>query len=76
MDFCLQNWWLAPKGTPREHIDHIAGVLQKAMQSEYARKIMKDRMNTPTFLGPDELAIKLDKDYEMIAPVAKRAKRK
>jgi tripartite-type tricarboxylate transporter receptor subunit TctC len=76
VNFCLQNWWFAPKGTPRARIDHIAGVLQKAMGSAYAKKTMKERMNAPTFLGPDELAKKLDKDYAMIAPIAKKAKSK
>jgi putative tricarboxylic transport membrane protein len=76
VDFCLQNWWFAPKGTPRAHIDHMAGILKKAMGSAYVKKTMEDRMNAPTFLGPDELAKKLDKDYAMIAPIAKKAKSK
>lgn len=76
VNFCLQNWWFAPKGTPRAHIDFMAGVLKKAMASPYVLKTMKERMNAPTFLGPDELAAKLDKDYAMIAPIAKKAKKK
>ena len=76
VNFCLQNWWLAPKGTPWAHIDHMAGVLKKAMETDYVKKIMKDRMNSPTFLGPDELAKKLDADFAMIAPIAKKAKKK
>jgi len=76
VDFCLQNLWFAPKGTPRARIDHIAGILKKAMGSAYVKKTMKERMNAPTFLGPDELAKKLDEDYAMIAPIAKKAKSK
>lgn len=76
VNFCLQNWWFAPKGTPRDAIDHMAGVLKKAIATDYVKKVMKDRMNAPTFLGPDELAKKLDEDYSMIAPVAKKAKKK
>lgn len=76
VNFCLQNWWFAPKGTPRVAIDHMASVLKKAIATDYVKKTMKARMNAPTFLGPDELAKKLDEDYAMIAPVAKRAKKK
>ena len=76
VDFCLQNWWFAPKGTPRAAIDYMAGVLEKAMATDYVKKVMKDRMNSPTFLGPDDLAKKLDADYAMIEPVAKKAKKK
>jgi putative tricarboxylic transport membrane protein len=76
VNFCLQNWWLAPKGTPRDRIDHMASVLKKAISTDYAKKVMKDRMNAPTFLGPDELKKKLDADYAMIAPVARKAKKK
>lgn len=76
IEFCLQNWWFAPKGTPRAAIDHLAAALQKSMASDYVKKIMSERYNAPTFLGPDELAVKLDKDYAMIAPVAVKAKQK
>lgn len=76
LDFCLQNWWFAPKGTPRDRIDRIAAVLEKAMQSDYVKQIMRERMNAPTFLGPDALAAKLTKDYAMIAPIAQKAKQK
>ena len=54
----------------------MAGVLKKAMETDYVKKVMKDRMNSPTFLGPDELAKKLDADFAMIAPIAKKAKKK
>ena len=76
MNFCLQNWWFAPKGTSRDKIDYVAGVLEKAMQTDYVKGVMKERMNAPTFLGPDALRTKLDADYAMIAPVAKKAKKK
>ena len=76
VNFCLQNWWFAPKGTPRDRIDHFASVLKKAIETDYVKKVMKDRMNAPTYLGPDELAKKLDADYAMIAPVARKAKKK
>ena len=65
-----------------EHLDPIKDFLSSiepmpaVFDTDYVKKVMSERMNAPTFLGPDELAIKLDKDYEMIAPVAKKAKKK
>ena len=32
-DFCINNYWLAPKGTPKEAVDGMAAMLQKAMAS-------------------------------------------
>jgi putative tricarboxylic transport membrane protein len=72
--FCIEHWWLAPKGTPKEAIDGLAGILKKAMETDYAKKVfLEDRGTAMTFDSGPGFAKKLDATYEWIAPLAKSA---
>jgi tripartite-type tricarboxylate transporter receptor subunit TctC len=73
MEFCVANWWFAPKGTPREAVDGMATSLEKAMQTDYIKKELDNRLFDPRFLRGDALRQVLDETYRRIEPVAKQA---
>jgi tripartite-type tricarboxylate transporter receptor subunit TctC len=73
MEFCVANWWFAPKGTPREAVDGMATALEKAMQTDYIKKELDNRLFDPRFFRGDALRRVLDETYRRIEPVAKQA---
>jgi tripartite-type tricarboxylate transporter receptor subunit TctC len=73
VEFCVANWWFAPKGTPREAIDGMAAALEKAMQTDYIKKELDNRLFDPLFLKGEPLRRVLDETYKRIEPVAKQA---
>jgi tripartite-type tricarboxylate transporter receptor subunit TctC len=73
MEFCVANWWFAPKGTPPEAVAGMAGALEKAMQTDYIRKELDNRLFDPRFLAGDALRQSLDETFRRIEPVAKQA---
>jgi tripartite-type tricarboxylate transporter receptor subunit TctC len=73
VEFCVANWWFAPKGTPREAIDGMATALEKAMQTDYIKKELDNRLFDPLFLKGEPLRQVLDETYKRIEPVAKQA---
>ena len=75
-NFCVENFWFAPKGTPQVAIDHFAGALEKALQTEGIKKQLRDGFSTPSYLKGAAFKAKLEKAYERISPIAKRATKK
>ena len=73
MNYCIQSWWFAPKGTPQEAIDGMADALEAAMETERVKKFFDDKMFTPVFLRGDELKASLDETWAAIEPIAKQA---
>lgn len=55
----LQYWWF-PKGTDQEIVDYMAGVLKKAMNTEYARKRSAALEILPNTIMGKELAERID----------------
>jgi putative tricarboxylic transport membrane protein len=75
-NFCVDNFWFAPKGTPQAAIDHFAGAVEKALATEAVKKQLRDGFSTPSFLKGAAFKAKLEKAYDRIAPIAKRATKK
>jgi tripartite-type tricarboxylate transporter receptor subunit TctC len=73
VEFCVANWWFAPKGTPRAAVDGMASALEKAMQTDYIKKELDNRLFEPRFLKGEPLRQALDETYRRIEPVAKQA---
>jgi putative tricarboxylic transport membrane protein len=73
VEFCVANWWFAPKGTPREAVDGMATALEKAMQTDYIKKELDNRLFDPRFLRGEPLRQVLDETYKRIEPVARQA---
>lgn len=73
--FCIQNWWFAPKGTPKEVTDHLAAALGKALETDDAKQYMKKGFQTPAFLSGDALAEHMDAVWGVIEPLAAQLKK-
>jgi tripartite-type tricarboxylate transporter receptor subunit TctC len=74
--FCIENFWFAPKGTPKYAIDHFANALGKALETDYGKKYVKDGFSTPSFLKGQAFKDKLKAAYDTIYPIAKKARKK
>jgi tripartite-type tricarboxylate transporter receptor subunit TctC len=73
VEFCVANWWLAPKGTPKEAVDGMATALERAMATPYIKEQLDQRLFDPVFLQGDALARSLEATWVRIEPVAKLA---
>ncbi|GAB5375535.1 MAG: hypothetical protein AcusKO_19970 [Acuticoccus sp.] len=41
MDYCIESWWFAPKGTPQEAIDGMAAALEKARHDRPDHQVLR-----------------------------------
>ncbi len=71
-EFCINNYWFAPKGTPKVAIDGMANALEKAMASSALKKVQAERASTTEFLKGDAFKKHLDDSYKAIEPIAKQ----
>jgi putative tricarboxylic transport membrane protein len=70
-EFCINNFWLAPKGTPKAAIDGMADVLRKAMESPAVIEGQKRQSSTTEFIGGDAFRAYLDAAYKDVEPIAR-----
>jgi putative tricarboxylic transport membrane protein len=72
LDFCTFNWWLAPKGTPKDRLDALADALEKAMQTDYMKEHNKMQGVTDRYLRGQELVDAVWDENKKIMKIAKR----
>jgi tripartite-type tricarboxylate transporter receptor subunit TctC len=70
-DFCINNYWLAPKGTPKEAIDGMAAMLQKAMASPEMQAAQTKQASSSEFLSGPAFQKSLDDTFKKMEPVAR-----
>ncbi|MEO5701434.1 MAG: tripartite tricarboxylate transporter substrate binding protein [Casimicrobiaceae bacterium] len=75
-DFCINNYWLAPKGTPKEAIDGMAAMLQKALASPEMQAAQAKQASSSEFVSGPAFQKSLDDTFKAIEPVAKSLVRK
>ena len=73
VDFCVANWWFAPKATPQPIVDAFAEVLRKAQATPYVQKELADRLFAPVFLSGADLDKSLADTWRRIEPIGKMA---
>ncbi len=73
VEFCVDSWWFAPKGTPAEAVEGFAAALEAAHNSDAVQQFYADRTFGPIFLEGAELQANLDATWTRIEPVAKQA---
>lgn len=73
VDSNRRYWWF-PKGTPQECTDYIAGVLQKAMQTEHVRDRLAELKMEPNFLQGQEFADYIDNQVAAAQKVGEQKK--
>jgi tripartite-type tricarboxylate transporter receptor subunit TctC len=76
MEFCIDSWWFAPKGTPAEAIDGMASALEAAAGTEQIEAFYDSKAFAPVFLKGEELQQSLEDTWARIEPVAKQAAQK
>lgn len=70
-EFCINNYWFAPKGTPKAAIDGMANALEKAMASPALKKVQMERASTTEFLKGDAFRKNLDETFKSVEPIAR-----
>lgn len=70
-DFCINNYWFAPKGTPKEAIDGMAAMLKKAMATPEVQAAQAKQASTTDYLAGDAFRKNLEESFTRIEPVAK-----
>jgi len=71
MDFCMQAWWFAPKGTPAERIEVLADAMAAAVETDYMREFAETSGVDNVMLRGEELRAALaqeTRDIEAIGP--------
>jgi tripartite-type tricarboxylate transporter receptor subunit TctC len=76
MQFCVDSWWFAPKGTPEEAVAGFADALEKATDTPQVQAFFDEKAFGAVFLRGDELQASLDETWARIEPVAKQAAQK
>jgi len=76
VEFCVANWWFAPKSTPQATVDAFADALEKAQRTDYVQRELANRLFAPIFKRGAELDRDLDTTWKRIEPIAKMATKK
>ncbi len=72
-EFCIENFWFAPKGTPPEAVDGLANALEKAVATEEMKAFFDKQAQTGQFMKGEAYRQRLDAVFKTIEPVAKAA---
>jgi tripartite-type tricarboxylate transporter receptor subunit TctC len=70
-EYCIENYWFAPKGTPREAIDGMADMLAKAIRLPEMKEFFDRQAQTDQFMRGEEFRKRLDEEFKAIEPVAR-----
>ena len=76
VEFCINNYWFAPKGTPKEAIDGMQAMLKKVMASPEVAAAQAKQASTTDFLAGEAFRAKLDETFAALKPVAEGLVRK
>jgi len=55
MEFCIDSWWFAPKGTPPEAVEGMAAALEAASGTDQITSFYDSKAFAPVFLKGEEL---------------------
>jgi tripartite-type tricarboxylate transporter receptor subunit TctC len=72
-DYCAENFWFAPKNTPREAVDGMADALEKANGTPELKDFFEKQAQTGQYMRGPAFAKRLDDVFKMIEPIAKSA---
>jgi tripartite-type tricarboxylate transporter receptor subunit TctC len=72
-EFCIENFWFAPKGTPKEAVDGLANALEKAVATDELKAFFDKQAQTSQFMKGEAYRQRLDAVFRAIEPVAKAA---
>jgi putative tricarboxylic transport membrane protein len=75
-EFCINNFWFAPKGTPKAAIDGMVDLLRKTMASPVVVEGQKRQSSTTEFIGGDDFRAYLDRTFKDVEPIARELVRR
>lgn len=75
-EFCINNFWFAPKGTSKEAIDGMSALLGKLMASDEVKAAQTKQASTTEFLAGEAFRKNLDETFAAVEPVAKELVKK
>jgi len=75
-EFCIDMWFFAPKGTPREAVDGFAEVVRRSLDTEAVRSYFASKAMVGSYLSGPDLVQVLEDTWTRIEPIAKRAAQK
>jgi tripartite-type tricarboxylate transporter receptor subunit TctC len=70
-EYCINNMWFAPKGTPKEVVDAMADALEKSMATAAVKDGLVKQASTDEFLRGEPFRKYLDETFAATEPVAK-----
>lgn len=76
LQFCVDGWYLAPKGTPKEAINGFANIIKASISESGMQSFLKKKAMVGNFQTGSELRAEMDRQWKAIAPIAARAKKK
>jgi tripartite-type tricarboxylate transporter receptor subunit TctC len=70
VDWTFPNWrgWLAPPGTPRDRVEYLAGIMEKALDEATLQKAITDRGEVPKYIGLEDFEAYLDRVDKILRP--------
>ena len=71
--YTVQNFWFAPKGTPKEAINGFAAALKKAGETSYAKTSFAKRNSATQYVTGGAFAKLVSSTYKQIEPLAQIA---
>ncbi|MEM7461920.1 MAG: tripartite tricarboxylate transporter substrate-binding protein, partial [Pseudomonadota bacterium] len=76
LEFCVDGWYLAPKGTPQEAIDGFAAMVKASLDDEGMQNFLGSKAMVGSFQTGEELQAEMDRQWGAIKDVAARAANK
>lgn len=76
LTFCVDGWYFAPKGTPRDAIDGFAAMVEASLGDEGMQAFLDKKAMVGSFQAGDELRAEMDRQWTAIKDVAARAANK
>lgn len=73
ISYTVQNWWFAPKGTPQAAIDHFAGAIKAASETDYVKETFAGRNSPTQYVDGQAFADLVAATYAKVEPLAKIA---
>lgn len=71
--YCVDGWYLAPKGTPQEAIDGFAAIVNASLEDQAMQDFLASKAMVGNFQAGDELKAEMDRQWAAIKDVASRA---
>ncbi len=74
VEYCVENWWFAPRDTPPAAIAAFADLLERAGDTDRVRAFRDTQAFDPLFVREADMAASLQRTWDVISPIAIQAR--